>query len=664
MAPRRNRHGVGIEAITRMKERYEQNVTIEKIMRCERRVDLNKTGSDSDTSKGTCADNRNPCPTPQRSSQDRGSEDLGKRENGSALNVTGSETKSSSQDSKNENILEVKESRVLGGNKNENNGAEKLETNVNSDGMREQCSSEIVAAPEHLCLVEEENYENCSPKPQRVPRVRDKRSPYKQRDNAELPSVCEDNVIVKQQGDISSNSLNELELNNDTSTSPRSETEVGSEVLSVEDLELSNIEDLADIPASSPVFSESRTDKGILEEAQAVELSSSIICDVDSPPLSDEGIPPVSNVSIKDADKSGSNTQSNVREAKTNDFSREKATEGHVESPNEKTSLSLAHIVDKDNTEERNVPKYYEPSGSKSFPTPPPLSSLLASASRTKQKRRPSSNNDRKQPITEERKSTMGNDKIPSETVEKDEELDPCELNRGVIDRSITPEIETSGKDVSNDVQNLTDGLKHVASGDSENDMPAGVEFLKTCFPDVDSDLMNSLLTENDNNVMKVVDELLAGDGGLPAFPVDAFDVAEQQGFASVVPISPDTKPSVTEQSSFNSSTEKPESFKPRNEMLGFVDAASGIGQQRVTIRENAESPGDMLTKLDHANQLSDLGPTPSAPAQSPGHGTFQLTLEPAVALHLIEMFGHFVGINFQGLFIVCCKAFSLKGGL
>jgi len=29
---------------------------------------------------------------------------------------------------------------------------------------------------------------------------------------------------------------------------------------------------------------------------------------------------------------------------------------------------------------------------------------------------------------------------------------------------------------------------------------------------------------------------------------------------------------------------------------------------------------------------------------------TFQLTLEPAVALHLIEMFGSFAGVDFQGL--------------
>lgn len=648
-----------------MKERYEQNVTIEKIMRCDRMVDLNKTGSDSDTCKETGADNRMPSPTPQRSSHGRGSEDLGKRENGSALNVAGSEMKSSSQDFKSEKTVEAKESGVLGGSKNENNGSEKLETNVNFGGMREQCSSEIITSPERLCLKKEENHENCSPKPQRVPRVRDKRSPFKQRDNAESPSVvCEDNVIVKQQGDISSNNLNELELNNDTSTSPRSETEVGSEVLCVEDLELSNIEALADIPASSPFFSESRTDQGIVEEAQAV-LSSSTICDADSPPLSDEGSPPVPIVSVKDTDKSGSNTQNSVREAKTNDFSSEKAIEGRVsydlESPNEKTSLSLRHIVDKNNTKDRSVPKYHEPSGGKSLPIPPPLSSLLASASRTKQKKRPSSNNDRKQPITEERKCIMGNDKIPSETVKEDEKLDPNDLNRGVDDGSITPEIETSAKDVSNDVQNLTDGLKHVASGDSDNDMPAGVEFLKTCFPDVDSDLMNSLLTENDNNVMKVVDELLASYGGLPTFPEDAFEVTEQQRFVSAVPISPDTKPSATDHGPFNSSTEKPESFKPDYEMLGFIDATSGISQQSWTVRENAESPGYMSTKLDKANQLSDLGPTPATPAQAPGHGTFQLTLEPAVALHLIEMFGHFVGINFEGLFIVCCKAFSLK---
>ena len=167
--------------------------------------------------------------------------------------------------------------------------------------------------------------------------------------------------------------------------------------------------------------------------------------------------------------------------------------------------MSPEGICNDDVIEGESVLSYNEPCGNKSDANPPSLSSILASASRTKQKRRSSSNSDHKQTITEERNSGENNDviKLPFGSVKVDGESKPL-TQRGFED-SVTQNNETTSG-VFSDMQNLSDESKQVTSGDSENDIPTGIEFLKTCFPDVDKDFMNSLFTANGGDVMKVVD--------------------------------------------------------------------------------------------------------------------------------------------------------------
>ena len=643
---RRNKHGVGIEAIKRMKERYEQNVTVEKIMNCERNIDLKKTGNESETSQGTGANNHRSSPMPQRSTQERGSEESGKE---SAPSLTGSETICFSQGIKRKDNLEAKASELLDESKNYTNSIEKLEK---SDGRGVKCIESGHRAEE---VMKDETHENCNPKPQRVPRVREKRSPNnQQRVDTESPTVvCEESMGVKQQENLNPSDMpDERKVNQrtTTSTTPRSEA-----LLSSEGLELSNMASFADRPASSPVFPDNRDDWDILEGGHAAEVSKSSMRAVDNGPLSDnpseECSAPVLNPSLEDTKKSESDTHERVCEAKTNDFFK-KSSEGQItcglESTRDSTSLSPEGIGNDDVTEGENVLRYNEPCTNKSDATPPSLSSILASASRTKQKRRSSSNSDHKQPITEERNSGENIDviKLPSEPVKVDGESKL--LTQRVFEDSVTQNNETTSG-VFSDVQNLTDESKQVTSGNSMNDMPAGVEFLKTCFPDVDKDFMNSLFTANGGDVMKVVDELLANKSYLPSLPADASKVTEQQSLASVVPTFPDSQILASQN---RSSIEKPISFRPADEMVSNIDAAYGINRQSPASRENAGNLGEMSPKVDRANQLRDLGPKPLSQPQSPGHSTFQLTLEPAVALHLIEMFGPFTGVNFQGSFV------------
>lgn len=639
---RRNKHGVGIEAIKRMKERYEQNVTVEKIMNCERNIDLKKTGNESETSQGTGANNHRSSPMPQRSTQERGSEESGKE---SAPSLTGSETISSSQGIKRKDNLEAKASELLDESKNYTNSIEKMEK---SDGRGVKCIESGHGAEDAM---KDETHETCNPKPQRVPRVREKRSPNNQpRVDTESPTaVCEESMGVKQQQNLSpSDKPDELKVNQTTTTSttPRSEA-----VLSSEGLELSNVASFADRLASSPVFPNSRDDGDILEGGHAAEVSKYSMKVVDNGPLSEECSASVLNPSLEDTEKSESDTHKCVCEAKTNDFNK-KSSEGQItcglESTSDSASLSPEGICNDDVIEGESVLSYNEPCGNKSDANPPSLSSILASASRTKQKRRSSSNSDHKQTITEERNSGENNDviKLPSESVKVDGESKP--LTQRVFEDSVTQNNETTSG-VFSDMQNLSDESKQVTSGDSENDIPTGIEFLKTCFPDVDKDFMNSLFTANGGDVMKVVDELLANKSYLPSFPAGASKVTEQQSLASVVPTFPDSQILASQN---KSSIEKPKSFRPADEMVSNVDAAYGINHQSPASRENAGNLGEMSPKMDRANQLRDLGPKPFSQPQSPGHSTFQLTLEPAVALHLIEMFGPFTGVNFQGLFV------------
>ena len=645
-----------------MKERYEQNVSVEKIMNSERKLEPNKSGNDSETRKGTGADNQNSSPRSQRSPQENASQDLGKREkksdddNTADSKVSENERIGSSQGIKSEDNMKVKTNGPDNENEIDSNRIEKSDSSVKSEGMDEKYTSEVnTSEPKNLAEeVTKEDYESCSPKPQRVPRVREKRSPINKLlvDTKSPKVVREDEMRVVEQGNLSSrDDHDELEMNSRNTL--QSEPEEDSGMSRVEDLELSNVAPSAISSKSFLDDSKRRNNEDVLEVAQAVELSKSLISCVEAAPHSDGAIGGASatvlNTPSVESNESEGDTDKSVCEAKTSVYNKEAFTEGKLtcdlDSSNETTLLSSAQTLSDYVRDGENVLKRHEmSSGTNSISTPPPLSTLLASASRTKQKKRSVSNSDDRKPIADAENASEGKDlKLSFESGVGDGEIKISEFPQGVCADNITQVTETCVKDVSGDVQNLSDG-----------DTPADVEFLKTCFPDVESDMMNALLIAEDGNVMKVVEKLLAGESDLPSFPADTSGVVEQRSLASGIPTLPDSQIMAFEHSPLNSSTEKLKTFKPAFEMVDVADTSREINKESSAIRESGMNLGETLTKVDRANQPRDLGPKAVDQAQSPSRNTFQLTLEPAVALHLIEMFGPFGGVDFQGRLVLC----------
>lgn len=708
---RRNQHGVGIEAITRMKERFEQSVSVEKIMNCESKPDPNKNGNDSrkeETRKETAASNQNSSPRPQCSPHEKGSQDFGTRERQSydgaiSRKKSASNETNSSGGVKSDNNVKTKENKFLEESKTEADNVKKSDGGGKSEKTEEKIASEDdIGSSENSAddSNKDENQEISSPKPQRVPRVREKRSPSNQqrsevddnaksdvgasgisadhcskdeseassspkpqrvprvrekrspnnlqRSEAELTAlVCEEGLSVKlQENLISRVNYDELELSSKTTPGSDSAEDTA---LCVEDLGLSKDASSSNSSLFSPPFFKRRNGGVIQEDIAAAELSKSSISSADTAALlgspSELCSAQMLDASSVESDKLDRKmTDQHIFEEKmkelTEGASNKGQITGHLEPPDKTISLSLGRYIEHDVTEGGSVVlKQHEPTRNKSISTPPPLSTILASASRSKQKKRLSSNSDHKQLITSEGNSSLENN-VNQLVGTSDRRLKLSGLHGAqVIRDGSTQENKHSVKDVSSDAQNLSDELQQATSGDSANDMPAGVEFLKTCFPDLDSDVVNALLTAKNGDVMEVVDELLANESDLPSFHAHDSEVIKQQSDASGLPTFPDSHILASQVPPSNSLTEKLKSPKPTDE--SHVTGESST-------REHGEIPGGMTTRIDRANQPRALGLRHMARAQSPIHKTFQLTLEPAVALHLIEMFGPFAGVNFQ----------------
>ncbi|XP_027049324.1 NEDD4-binding protein 2-like isoform X4 [Pocillopora damicornis] len=291
-------------------------------------------------------------------------------------------------------------------------------------------------------------------------------------------------------------------------------------------------------------------------------------------------------------------------------------------------SLPLKNILDGDAIlRGENDAQIGEPSESKYFPTPPPLSEILASASRTRSKSRPKSTSEPLQLVTDNASPLQENgNHLYSEPnlTEKALEHEVCDGNPDPKDRTFDEDVSTSKQSQSN-LPYLLNPLQPSSSENSQNQRHAGLEFLKTCFPDVDCDLMNAILTAKGGDLTKVVDELLmrskAPSAELSTFPADSLYFASQQEIF-------DSPSRVAQKSS--SPTEE------------TVNAASAPQTQSNVGGENNKLAGELSSQMY-------LAPKVSSQAQSPrSNTTFQLTLEPAVALHLIELFGPFAGVDFQ----------------
>ncbi|XP_067039783.1 NEDD4-binding protein 2-like isoform X2 [Acropora muricata] len=596
---RRNQHGVGAETIAKMKERYEHNVSVEKVLNCERKVEEEKGENEFETSKGTGPYNGYPSSTSPRSFTERGSEKTFLREEEAASNFN-------------------TRKRLKGFHKDENRDAFKagksvgIQNDADQEKVKESSKyeeSEVNCGSDAESLIEEfvKNETNASRNPQRVPKARAGRTPDDRLLlSSKLPSaISADSIMSKQQEESPFNNIlleQVLVKQSDTSS------------------------------LSHSVRTVDGGDEDLLEEAASPLLSRSSISGKETA-VSSEGDAPVFSVPFGDAHRSVCDLSTDVV---LNRILSENST---CESEKEASSLARVCKVDADVTSIRSVSQNKRLHDNEELATPPPLSLILASASRTKPKRRETISTNSKDQLAGERnffeENTAQQYKDP-EAEEKSEQIsefsDLYELTQREFETSRKQEQKTSAGDASGQI--LTDASKPVSSGDSDSVVPALVEFLKTCFPDVDEDLMNSLLSANGGDVLKVVEELLADDGNLPAFSDDIFVSTEQPSTSGAMsPFSDTRRISVSEQSSI---TEKLDSRKPTDDVVSIVQHSCG---------SPAKSSPERPTRVERANAPS-LSPKPPSPAQSPG--TFQLALEPAVALHLIEVFGQFAGVDFQ----------------
>ncbi|XP_015770271.1 PREDICTED: uncharacterized protein LOC107348725 isoform X1 [Acropora digitifera] len=600
---RRNQHGVGAETITKMKERYEHNVSVEKVLNCERKVEEKKGENEFETSKGTGPYSGYPSSTFPRSFTERGSEKTFLREEEAASNFN-------------------TRKRLKGFHKDESRDAFKagksvgIQNDADQEKVKESSKyeeSEVNCGSDAESLIEEfvKNETNASRNPRRDPKVRAGRTPDDSLLlSSKLPAaISADSTMSKQQEEPPFNNLlleQVLVKQSDTS------------------------------PLSHSVRTVDGADEDLLEEAASPLLSRSSISGIETA-VSSEGDAPVFSVPFGDAHRSVCDLSTDVV------LNRILSENSKCESEKEANSLARVCEVDADVTSIRNVSQNKRLHDNEELATPPPLSLILASASRTKPKKRETISSNSKDQLAGERKffeeNTTQQYKDP-EAEEKSEQIsefsDLYELTEREFQTSRKQEQKTSAGDASGQI--LTDVSKPVSSGDSDSVVPALVEFLKTCFPDVDEDLMNSLLSANGGDVLKVVEELLADDGSLPAFSDDISVSTEQPSTSGALsPFSDTRRISVSEQSSIRSITEKLDSKKPTDDVVSIV--------QHSCVSPAKSSP-ERPTRVEHANSPRSLSPKPPSPAHSPG--TFQLALEPAVALHLIEVFGQFAGVDFQ----------------
>ena len=667
---RRNQHGVNIAAIIRMKERFEHGMTVEKIINSERKLDADKPGHETVIRKGTGTDHRNPSPRPQSLSKERSPQELDTRRTENCEVTSGEKTTSKLEVSEKISSLQVMEDQSSSEAKEEQlrNSSEKC---VNQDeksvtdsknGDREEICSQSGVNERDIgklkegadCSVTVEYDVNSSPKPQRVQRTRERRTPNRQqRINTEQSAL--DSEHEREHFPSCDNrdkpDLHEMPSQGDASEerSPVNRVETVSRPVS-----LANHCTVSPAVSSSGSVTDSPT---VTESADVSKSSTSPLSDnplTDCQPITDSVNSAVLNASSLESDGDAEEKSHSCKELIKGKITCD------VELPNRRTSLPLTLTLGDDVTDAdsgRDVVRPGEPSEGNSIPSPPPLSAILASASRTKLKRRSRSNSDPTQPITDSMNSSEGNTlKLPQEPnqaaggLEPNESyqaaagLEPNESLQSVSNDNSGQENSTSDEDVSTDTQNQSNlsDVSPSSSGDSQNDMSARVEFLKTCFPDVGSDLMNALLTTNNGDVMKVVDELLAS-GSAEEKTAEDTELAEENVSSSELSHFLNS-PSLSAHNTPSDASNEEEQSPPPKVMGEVIDPAGGFNQQRTDSREHGEISSDTPPQENRTSRPRDQ------PSSQSSTGTFQLTLEPAVALHLIEMFGSFAGVNFQGL--------------
>ena len=631
-------------AITRMKERYEHNLSVETLKKSERHTDARKTEDELETKKVIDIKSYSGGPRAQTSSIQTGSADLITSPTKGCRVSSGKRTASKQEESGNISSPKVTECANTSSVGDGIHGHTGLSTRGFDRPEETDCKSKTGGSKKSECNSKIRGIDNSefgegahalissfSPKPQRAPRMRIKRSPNTQQSvTAKLSSLdYKGDKSDKLRGTFTSHENHEIIREIEKSREGISPKKL-SAVSCVE--KLSALASLAYTRTSPPPDHLDGTLEKSRPGVETVEESRS------SPsPFLDSSF-----ISQTSPEENGHHFQC-VDEEQENDeracetCTGEASKEVHITSKvncdeylESGKSLPLKNILDGDAIlRGENDAHIGEPSESKYFPTPPPLSEILASASRTRSKSRSKSTSEPLQLVTDNANSLQENgNHLYSEPnlTEKALEHEVCDGNRDPKDRTFDEDVSTSKQSQSN-LPYLPNPLQPSSSDNSQNQRHAGLEFLKTCFPDVDCDLMNAILTAKGGDLTKVVDELLirskAPSAELPTFPADSLYFASQQEIF-------DSPSRVVQKSS--SPTEE------------TVNAASAPQTQINVGGENNKLPGELSSQMY-------LAPKVSSQAQSPrSNTTFQLTLEPAVALHLIELFGPFAGVDFQGL--------------
>ncbi|XP_022787589.1 uncharacterized protein LOC111327618 isoform X3 [Stylophora pistillata] len=635
---RRNQHGVTHAAITRMKERYEHDLSVEALKKYEGKPDARKTENELTTKKATDVKSYSGGPSLQTSSKQTGSGNAIMRQTESSTVSSNKRTASKQEESGNISSLKYAECVNTPSVDDSVRGHTELSSRRFDRPEETYCKSKTGRSEKSECNSKIHEIVNAgdkgeradavissfSPEPQRAPRMKIKRlSNTQQLVTTELSSHDSgNNKSDKFCGTVTSHE-NHAILHEIDNSSEQNTPKKHSAVFCVEKLSA-----LASL-ACTRTFSSSDHINKTLEKSQrrlqTVKESKSSL----SPPLDSSFVGQTSDENRHYVKCVGEGHEKGERtgETYTGEASKEALVSSTVicdEYLESDKSLPLKNILDDDAIfRGDNTAPSGEMEG-KYFPTPPPLSEILVSASRTKLKSRSKSTSKPLQLVTDNVNSLVDNsDQLRSETA----------LEQEVCDGKPDPENRTFDEDVSTDEQNMSDVSclldppQPSSSENPQNQRHAGLEFLKTCFPDVDCDLINAILTAKGGDLTKVVDELLvlskASSAELSTFPADPLFFASQQEIS-------DSSSYVAQKSS-----------SPTEETM---NTASAIQPQSNFGAENNKPPGKLSSQMHLAPKVSSSAQSPPSNAGS----SFQLSLEPAVALHLIELFGPFPGVDFK----------------
>ena len=707
---RRNRHGVTIETITRMKERFEQGLTVEKIMNCEGKPDPHRTENNYKTLKETGAKKQNFSLRAPPTLQKEGSLGLGKSDRNTFDYTTSAEntaltkvvhsSKSVDRENEKNNALEGNEIDFLGVRESSKKSVENLNNSENSSEDEED-----VSASKNPPYGDSKDVPDASisPKPQRVPRTRERRSPNVGQLNDNVNTAKSD-IRVRENSDDVTGEETEAINSPRPQRVPRVRTRENSDDVGGEEMQAFDSllpqrpprvrerispsdHDLVTIRAPEDLSCRGSDDKLQLNSianavsdpekgSASLELSKDSLSATDShiflPPFfkgdneddSEEGAlasenskssmpfvdfafpsdssPELYSAFLSNASSLNSGKSNRVTLKRLGEDFEVKGSSGEQSTcnppPSDKsTSLARMCYVDKDAMEGANIGfKHREPTEKKSVAFPPPLSTILASASKSKQKKLSASSTSQKQSVEDAENYSEETDvkQLKEPTVYRPERV--CSDN-------VTQENRYQPtKDMLSDVHNLRHEAEDASPGYSANDFSTGVEFLKTCFPDIESDVISALLTDTSGDVMKVVNELLADESDLVSFPVGETDLSTQQ--------SQDSQILASQNLPLKSLNGSLKSVKPIDESHVAGDHTHEVRSQSSAVREVSDIPREISAQVDQTNQPRSMESSPLAKTQSSSRSTFQLTLEPAIALHLVELFGPFTGVNFQGL--------------